>query len=99
MSEPPASATVRTYSAPVGDGRLGSAGYEHHHHWTAPATARARAAALVATHRGSLREVVRNPHAEEEWAQALVRAPRLLMAVRGLLGPDITVDHYLRLAV
>ncbi|MGP4089114.1 phytanoyl-CoA dioxygenase family protein [Streptomyces sp. KR55] len=72
---------------------LGAAGHRIVHQWAVPAKARARAAELVAAHRGTAREVVRNPHRDQEWAQSIVRAPRLLNAVRDLIGPDVAVEN------
>jgi ectoine hydroxylase-related dioxygenase (phytanoyl-CoA dioxygenase family) len=93
MPEPSSTASVRSDSQSAWDGPLGPAGYGPLHGWTAPATARARAAELVAAHRGALREIVRNPHTEEEWARALVRTPRLVNAVQRLIGADIAVEN------
>ncbi|MDT7846989.1 phytanoyl-CoA dioxygenase family protein [Streptomyces justiciae] len=93
MPDPSSDATAPPGSAPADDGLLGAAGYRQLHQWAPAATARARAAELVTIHRSSLREVVRNPHADEEWAQTLVRAPRLVNAVRDLIGPDIAVEN------
>jgi ectoine hydroxylase-related dioxygenase (phytanoyl-CoA dioxygenase family) len=74
-------------------GLLGPRGYRRLQKWTPPGRARAWATGLVATHRGSMREVLRNPHHTEEWAQAVVRAPRLLAAVQGLIGPSVAVEN------
>lgn len=93
MAEPSPTAPARPDDALAGDGPLGPAGYGQLHRWTAPSTARARAVELVAAHRGALRDVVRNPHAEEDWAQALVRVPRLVNEVQRLIGPSIAVEN------
>lgn len=72
---------------------LGPDGYRRITEWAAPSRARARAAEIVAAHRGLAREVLRNPHLDQEWAQSIARAPRLLNAVQDLLGPDVAVEN------
>ncbi|MEV0318149.1 phytanoyl-CoA dioxygenase family protein [Streptomyces sp. NPDC050658] len=74
-------------------GLLGVGGHQKVSHWASPAVACSRAAQLVAAHRSTRTEIVRNPHHDEEWAQAIVRSPRLVGAVRDLLGPDIAVEN------
>ncbi|MFI2300200.1 phytanoyl-CoA dioxygenase family protein [Actinacidiphila glaucinigra] len=81
--------TTTAYAA----GLVSAAGYRHVHDWTSQAAARARAAELVATHRAEAREIGRNPHLTEEWAQAIVSAPRLVAAVQGVIGPDVAVEN------
>ncbi|WP_282795215.1 phytanoyl-CoA dioxygenase family protein [Streptomyces sp. CC224B] len=76
-------------------GLLGAAGYRSLPSWCTPAYARARAAELVAAHQAARTEVVRNPHRNAEWAQAVVRAPRLLGAVQDLIGRDVAVENTL----
>ncbi|MFC9915364.1 phytanoyl-CoA dioxygenase family protein [Streptomyces sp. NPDC127197] len=75
------------------DGLLGPDGYKVLSHWTTPAKANARATELIVAHRGTLQEVVANPHLMEEWAQTLVRAPRLVAAVQELIGPGVAVEN------
>ncbi|MEV0976549.1 phytanoyl-CoA dioxygenase family protein [Streptomyces sp. NPDC049915] len=77
----------------VTDGHLGPLGYRLVPEWAAASRARARAAEIVTAHRGASREVVRNPHLDQEWAQTIVRAPRLLNAVQDLIGPDVAVEN------
>jgi ectoine hydroxylase-related dioxygenase (phytanoyl-CoA dioxygenase family) len=72
---------------------LGPSGYQRVPDWSAPSRARARAAEIVAAYRGTSREVLRNPHVSQEWAQTVVRAPRLLNAVREVIGPDVAVEN------
>lgn len=81
--------TTTAYAA----GLVSAAGYRHVQRWTTPAAARARAAELLAAHRAEAREVMRNPHLDHEWAEAIVRAPRLLAAVQGVIGPDVAVEN------
>ncbi|MER6121756.1 phytanoyl-CoA dioxygenase family protein [Streptomyces sp. NPDC001795] len=75
------------------DGPLGRSGLRQLHEWAAAHRARARAAEIVAALRGEGGEVVRNPHLHQEWAQAIVRAPRLLNAVQDVIGPDVAVEN------
>lgn len=77
----------------MSNGLLGTGGYRVLSRWGSAAAARSRAAELVAAHRSARTEIVRTPHRTEEWARALVRAPRLLEAVQGLLGSAIAVEH------
>ena len=85
--------TEHAAAGPETLGLFNSPGYRPLTDWAAPNRARARAAEIVAAHRGTEREIVRNPHLDEEWAQAIVRAPRLLNAVRDLIGPDVAVEN------
>ncbi|MFF3909796.1 phytanoyl-CoA dioxygenase family protein [Streptomyces sp. NPDC001848] len=80
-------------SSEQADGLLGPPGYRVVAGWTAPARARARAAEVIAAHRGTAPEVLRNPHVDQEWAQAIVRAARLLNAVRDVIGPNVAVEN------
>ncbi|MGI5196597.1 phytanoyl-CoA dioxygenase family protein [Streptomyces sp. CA-288835] len=93
MPEPSSGVTSQPEVTTGDDGLLGPPGYQVLREWAPPAAARARAIELVAAYRGSLREVVRNPHATQEWAQTLVRAPRLLAAVQGLIGDAVAVEN------
>ncbi|MDX3260856.1 phytanoyl-CoA dioxygenase family protein [Streptomyces sp. MI02-2A] len=75
------------------DGPLGPSGYRQLHEWTSPSRARARAAEIVAALRGRAEEIMRNPHLEQEWAHEVVRAPQLLAAVQGVIGPNVAVEN------
>ncbi|MCX4738715.1 phytanoyl-CoA dioxygenase family protein [Streptomyces antibioticus] len=75
------------------DGLLGAAGFRRVTDWAAPGKARARAAEIIAGQRSGGGEVLRNPHRDQEWAQSVVRTPRLLNAVRDLIGPDVAVEN------
>ncbi|MFF9897741.1 phytanoyl-CoA dioxygenase family protein [Streptomyces longispororuber] len=74
-------------------GLLGAGGYRCLRGWCTPGYARARTAELVAAHRATRTEIVRNPHLSAEWARAVVRAPRLLAAVQDLIGRDVAVEN------
>jgi ectoine hydroxylase-related dioxygenase (phytanoyl-CoA dioxygenase family) len=84
---------MTTHQAEDVVGLLGASGYRRVTDWVPPGSARARAAEIVAAFRGDQREVVRNPHRDQEWAQSIVRAPRLLGDVRDLLGPNVAVEN------
>ena len=75
------------------EGRLGASGYRLVTEWAPSSRARARAAEVVAAQRGAAREVLRNPHHDQEWAQSIVRTPRLLNAVQDVIGPDVAVEN------
>lgn len=75
------------------DGLLGAEGHRTLRQWSVPARVRARATELIAENRRSGREVVRNPHRDQEWARSIVRSPRLLNSVQDLLGPDVAVEN------
>lgn len=74
-------------------GLLGRDGYARVRNWGTASQARARSVMLLAEYRSDSREVVKNVHLSHEWAQAAVRAPRLLSAVRGLLGDSVAVEN------
>lgn len=74
-------------------GLLGSRGYRLVRDWAPPGKAVSWAAGLIAAHRGPAREVLRNPHLTEEWAQSAVRSPQLLKTVQDLIGPDVAVEN------
>ncbi|MFE7524652.1 phytanoyl-CoA dioxygenase family protein [Kitasatospora sp. NPDC057542] len=75
------------------DGILSRRGMSSPIEWSMPSAARGRAALLVAEHRASGQEIVRNPHLAEDWANFAVRTPNLLAAVQAVLGPDIAVEN------
>ncbi|MFF2146029.1 phytanoyl-CoA dioxygenase family protein [Kitasatospora sp. NPDC058190] len=75
------------------NGVLGRRGLRTGVEWSTLGAARARAAQLVAEHRSQLREIIRNPHLNTEWARAAVRAPQLLAAVQEAIGPDVAVEN------
>ncbi|MFJ9952855.1 phytanoyl-CoA dioxygenase family protein [Kitasatospora sp. NPDC091207] len=75
------------------DGVLGHRGLKTGVTWSTPGAAHARAAQITAAHRARREEITRNPHLDEEWARAAVRAPTLLAAVQALIGPDVAVQN------
>ncbi|MBP0454017.1 phytanoyl-CoA dioxygenase family protein [Kitasatospora sp. RG8] len=73
------------------DGILGPRAVSSSIQWSTPGVARGRAPLLTAAHRD--REIVRNPHLTEDWAEYAVRSPNLLAAVQAVLGPDVAVEN------
>ncbi|MFF7638071.1 phytanoyl-CoA dioxygenase family protein [Kitasatospora sp. NPDC008050] len=75
------------------DGILGRRGMTTPIEWSPPGAARGRAALLTSEHRSGAREIVKNPHLTEKWADFAVRSPNLLAAVQAVLGPDVAVEN------
>lgn len=76
-----------------GSGLLSDSGYARVRQWTTASLARARATQVLALHRAHRREVAKNLHLTEKWVQAAVQAPRLLAAVRSLIGDSVAVEN------
>ncbi|MYT68217.1 MULTISPECIES: phytanoyl-CoA dioxygenase family protein [unclassified Streptomyces] len=70
-------------------------GYRLLNGWCRPETARACAAERIREHEVARTTVIRDQHVRQEWAQSVVRTPRLLYVVRNLLGPDVAVPWQL----
>ncbi|MGW1989467.1 phytanoyl-CoA dioxygenase family protein [Embleya sp. NPDC001921] len=75
------------------NGILGRSGWRADVEWATSESTRRVATQILAEHLAQRTEVVRNPHLDAEWAALAVRAPRLLDAVRGLIGSAVAVEN------